>query len=91
MTRKEKKALLDAAELIATGAEYYSCNAIASVCGENKSLAYGHFYQKDSTTSWMDLPDLTVAVPGWSVDKSWRILLILWFREVGLEGIGLSE
>lgn len=82
MTRKEKKALLDAAELIATECEYFSCSAIG-FRGNPLRRDYGRFYDKKDCDGW--------GVGMSREDTFRRILLILWFREVGLEGIGLSE
>jgi hypothetical protein len=81
MTRKEKKALLDAAELIATYKSRYSCCAINEAEGAlDLSCKYSAFYgQRGAFWEFGDCGDRVGC----------RILLVLLFREVGLKGIGL--
>lgn len=81
MTRKEKKALLDAAELIATGWCRFSCDAIYRV--GLIPYQYSRFYGQEHGSLWKGLLRYEGRF------RSRRILMILLYREVGLEGIGL--
>lgn len=87
MTHKEKKALLDAAELIATGWCRFSCDAIYRALHRDGRIPYQYsrFYGQEYSGLWKGLLKHEGKFQGR------RILMILLFREVGLEGIGLSE
>jgi hypothetical protein len=87
MTRAQRKKILyQAAELIATGNERASCLAISVSEGWNRDSAnslksqYCRFWDKDPKEFWFDAWETKVLL-------SVRILLLLWFAEVGLEGI----
>jgi hypothetical protein len=94
VTRKDKATLLKAACRIACGQSYYSCVAIASTEGEStyfvSSLVrdYARFYNKHTFLTWFD--DFAADEETITCLRNQRILLLLWFREVGLEGIGLE-
>lgn len=87
MTPKEKAILLRAAELVDKGNEIYSCTAISAVSDrpwEDLRFKYCQFYNFGNGGLW---PGLDTG--GRSKENShWRVLLLLWFREVGMEGIG---
>lgn len=91
MTHKEKQLLLDAAELIATRRRQYSCFAIFlsfnsdEICRSRLRDKYAKFYDKNPLEYW------GINDEDWREAQNLRILMLLWFREVGLEGIGFSE
>lgn len=93
MTKKDKATLLKAACRIACGQSHYSCVAIATagdapaVLKSRLVREYGEFYEKAFYLPWFGV---TVNENERSRIRNQRILLLLWFREVGLEGIGLE-
>ena len=83
LTKRDKQILLDAAQLIATGKVRCSCDAVAFAevghCGDTQlKIEYGCFYEKEPYMFW-----------GLSTERkdSRRILMLLLFREVGLENV----
>jgi hypothetical protein len=83
MTKEDKATLLKAAKLIFSGKESWSCRAIYHLDNPKLSDNYAHFYNRSPNDSW----DLMEQEPDDKDRIGWRIMLLLWFREVGLEGI----
>jgi hypothetical protein len=93
LTKNEKIALLKAAQMLAKGAKGvygYSCVAIEEALRSNSPYysrlvnQYSDFYRKESNGgNWF----LTDEEPDADARNDWRILLLLWFREVGPDGI----
>lgn len=81
-------ALHRAAELIATGRYTYSCRAVKDSGCLDLVIDYADFYNKLHNSVWQ---------LAWSPHKPFearvfhRIMLILWFAEVGPEGIGKTN
>lgn len=82
LTKKEKQILADAAELIETNKTRFSCIAINRAAKTFCPLkaAYCNFYKKHHIKPWF-MGEGSGANP--SILRSWRVMLLLWYREVG--------
>lgn len=86
LTKKDKAILLKAAGRIFTGRNLHSCCAITDVGLEGcfqLRREYREFYEKGDGYWW------EIENEADEDAQDWRILLLLWFREVGPEGIEL--
>ncbi len=97
--RARQKIVHRAAELVATVGEFHhyrmSCEAIAHAQGcahaVGNSLAneYANFYEQPSGWTWDIYPDQfpRCNTEGFEITRNNRLMLLLWFAEVGPEGI----
>lgn len=91
MTKPQrKKIIFKACELIEANTEEYSCNAIDQVCGVFQSdlrAHYADFYLKSDYDAWKEMGTHSPYQIHRERHKRWRIMLMLWFAEVGPEGV----
>lgn len=90
LTRREKEVLLKAARILEKDGHGYSCVAIEEALQSNSPYysrlvnQYSEFYRKEPNGgNWFLLEE----EPDADARTGWRILLLLWFREVGPDGI----
>lgn len=80
LSKKDKAAILEAAELIATGDSLYSCLALVDTGGgDGLVVNYAKFYGKTPFGYWLGDDDLWVEHLPERVSR--RILMILFFLE----------